>query len=504
MRLAMTDLFSARRFKVIPLAAVILACVLAASSSAEARDIYKECNGGNDTAGIVEACSSVLRRGSLESTSNRKQAFFYRGYAYQRTNRLDESFADYRAALTIDPGYFAPKNNLAVGLANRGNEASHRKDYGQALTDFAEALKLKPNDVLSLNNLAAIHYKEGDFGRAIPLCTLAIQNDPKSTTAYDICGRSYLGKGDLKNAVVALTKVQALDPGRKDDDESQSPQQALDQANRMLAEAAPAVVPSRSAVEPAVVAPVVVSPVVAPAERSSPGEIRVALVIGNSHYANVGALSNPRQDAALVADALKKSGFTSVTLLEDLGRDGFVSAIKTFQDQADKADWAAVYYAGHGVEVDGTNYLIPVDAKLKSDRDVPDETIPLDRVMSAIEGAHKLKLVVLDACRNNPFAPQMKLSGAHRSISRGLTRVEPVGATLVVYAAKEGTTAQDGDGADSPFAASFARRLEQPGVEINMALRFVRQDVLDQTGNQQEPFVYGSLPPTNFYFVPPK
>jgi len=208
----MTDLFSARRFKVIPLAAVILACVLAASSSAEARDIYKECNGGNDTAGIVEACSSVLRRGSLESTSNRKQAFFYRGYAYQRTNRLDESFADYRAALTIDPGYFAPKNNLAVGLANRGNEASRRKDYGQALTDFAEALRLKPNDVLSLNNLAAIHYKEGDFGRAIPLCTLAIQNDPKSITAYDICGRSFLGKGDLKNAVIALTRFRLSSP----------------------------------------------------------------------------------------------------------------------------------------------------------------------------------------------------------------------------------------------------------------------------------------------------
>jgi uncharacterized caspase-like protein len=111
---------------------------------------------------------------------------------------------------------------------------------------------------------------------------------------------------------------------------------------------------------------------------------------------------------------------------------------------------------------------------------------------------------VLDACRNNPFAPQMKLSGARRSIARGLSRVEPVGATLVVYAAKEGTTAQDGDGADSPFAVSFARRLKQPGVEINMALRFVRQDVLDQTGNQQEPFVYGSLPPTNFYFVPSK
>jgi tetratricopeptide (TPR) repeat protein len=486
--------------------AMAVAILLAAPGTGVARDIYKECNGGSDIGAIISACSAVLKRGSLESASNRKQAFFYRGYAYQRTNRLDESFADYQASLTIDPGFFPPKNNLSVGLTDRGRAAYGRKDYGQALADFSEALKLKPDDVQSINNLAALYYRKGEFDHSIALCTSAEQRDPKSTTAYDICGRSYLGKGDLENAVSALTKVQALEPGRKDDDEPQSPQQALDQARRMIAQAAPPVVPSRPEPQPRAQPQPEPSPPPAIATGAQPaatGEVRVALVIGNAHYANVGALSNPVPDAALIAESLKKSGFTSVTLLDDLTRDGFVSAIKTFQDQADKADWAVVYYAGHGLEMDGTNYLIPVDARLKTDRDVPDETIPLDRVMSALEGAHKLKLVVLDACRNNPFAPQMKLSGARRAISRGLSRVEPVGATLVVYAAKEGTTAQDGTGADSPFATSFARRLGQPGMEINMALRFVRQDVLDQTGNQQEPFVYGSLPPTNFYFVPP-
>lgn len=503
----MTNLISARLFKVIQPVAVILACVLAAPTPGEARDIYKECNGGGDIAAIVPACSAVLQRGARESASNRKQAFFYRGYAYHRTNRLDESMNDYLGALAVDANYGPAKNNLVVLLTSRGSDEYKRKDYDQALAHFALAIKWKPNDAPSMTNAAATFYKKGDFDNAIATCSLAVVYDPKYASAYDVCGRAYLGRGDLKSAIDAFTKLLTLDPGRKDDDEEQSPQQALDQAKRMLAQAALPGVPALPVAQSAAPAaePAVPPPAVAlAAEPSSPPEIRVALVIGNSRYANVGALPNPRQDAALVADALKKSGFTSVTLLEDLGRDGFVSAIKTFQDQADKADWAAVYYAGHGVEVDGTNYLIPVDARLKSDRDVPDETIPLDRVMSAIEGAHKLKLVVLDACRNNPFAPQMKLSGAHRSINRGLSRVEPVGATLVVYAAKEGTTAQDGDGADSPFATSFARRLEQPGVEINMALRFVRQDVLDQTGNQQEPFVYGSLPPTNFYFVPPK
>ena len=181
-----------------------------------------------------------------------------------------------------------------------------------------------------------------------------------------------------------------------------------------------------------------------------------------------------------------------------------VAALKAFARKADAADWAVIYYAGHGIEVGGMNYLIPVDAKLETDRDIPDEAISLERMLSAIDGAHKLKLVVLDACRNNPFARQMKVTVASRSIGRGLAPVEPTGATLVVYAAREGTTAEDGDGADSPFALSFAKRIVEPGVEINKALRFVRQDVLQTTDNHQEPFVYGSLPPDDFYFVPPK
>ena len=157
----------------------------------------------------------------------------------------------------------------------------------------------------------------------------------------------------------------------------------------------------------------------------------------------------------------------------------------------------------HGIEIGGTNYLIPVDAKLETDRDVPYEAISLEQLQSAIEGAHKLKLIVLDACRNNPFASQMKVTVANRSIGRGLSPVEPSGATLVVYAAKAGTSAEDGEADDSPFALSFAKRIVEPGVEINKTLRFVRQDVLRTTG-KQEPFVYGSLPPDDFYFVPPK
>ncbi len=156
-----------------------------------------------------------------------------------------------------------------------------------------------------------------------------------------------------------------------------------------------------------------------------------------------------------------------VTTAHDLDRGAMVAALRDFGAKADNADWAIIYYAGHGIEIDGINYLIPVDARLAADRDVPDEAVSLDRMLSAIANAHKLRLVVLDACRTNPFLVQMKLASARRAIDRGLSRVEPANATLVAYAAKEGTTALDGNGADSPLALAFAKRAAEPGLEIN-------------------------------------
>ena len=181
-----------------------------------------------------------------------------------------------------------------------------------------------------------------------------------------------------------------------------------------------------------------------------------------------------------------------------------IAALKTFGKAADTADWAVIYYAGHGMEMAGENYLVPVDASLASDRDVPDEAISLDRVLSAVEGANKLRLVVLDACRNNPFLAKMQKTAATRAIGRGLARVEPSQATLVAFAAKDGSVASDGDTGNSPFAVSFAKRVVESGVEINKVFRLVRSDVLAATDNVQEPFLYGSLPPEDFFFVPPK
>jgi uncharacterized caspase-like protein len=171
---------------------------------------------------------------------------------------------------------------------------------------------------------------------------------------------------------------------------------------------------------------------------------RVALVIGNSAYKNVASLPNPANDAAIVDSTLKGAGFDSVEIHLDIQLADMRRVLRDFADAARNADIAVVYYAGHGVEVDGSNYLIPTDAKLERDIDVYDEALSLDRVLAVIEPAKQLRLVILDACRDNPFVKTMKRT-ISRGIGRGLAQVEPMSPnTLVAYSAKAGSTAQDG------------------------------------------------------------
>lgn len=230
---------------------------------------------------------------------------------------------------------------------------------------------------------------------------------------------------------------------------------------------------------------------------------RVALVIGNSKYENVARLDNPASDAELVASQFKRNGF-NVTLKQDLGIVELRRAIRAFSDVAQTADISVVYYAGHGIEIDGANYLIPTDAKLLNDLDVEDETMSLDRIIRSLDGAKKLKLVILDACRDNPFAKKMKRTLAARSIGRGLSPFEPATSNmLVAFAAKAGSVASDGDGEkNSPFAASLVKYLFEPGLDLRIAFGRVRDDVLKRTNQRQEPFVYGSLGGETVALVP--
>jgi uncharacterized caspase-like protein len=155
------------------------------------------------------------------------------------------------------------------------------------------------------------------------------------------------------------------------------------------------------------------------------------------------------------------------------------------------------------MEIGGINYLIPTDAKLAADRDAESQAVALEQVIAAVSGARKLRLV--DACRDNPFEKNMQHTIAMKLVSKGLSNIEPEAGFMVVYAAKHGETALDGDAQNSPFAIALAREIKAPKVEVRRLFDIVRDDVWLATNRQQQPFTYGSLPGReDFYFVAEK
>ena len=231
---------------------------------------------------------------------------------------------------------------------------------------------------------------------------------------------------------------------------------------------------------------------------------RVALVIGNSAYQNAPTLPNPKRDAQAIAASLKQGGYTVVSA-NDVGNLQFKRAVRQFEDAAANAEVAVVFYAGHGIEIGGINYMIPVDAKLASDRDAEDEAITLDRIVSSVDGAKQLGLVILDACRDNPFISKMKRprTAAMRAVTAGLVLVEPTARnTLIAYAAKAGFAAEDGVREHSPFTESLLKHLFEPGRDIRFAFGYIRDEVYESTGHRQEPYVSGSLGGAHISLVP--
>ena len=221
---------------------------------------------------------------------------------------------------------------------------------------------------------------------------------------------------------------------------------------------------------------------------------RVALVVGNSTYSHIARLPNPENDAADMAAALQRLGF-EVTTAQDADRASLNEALRVFTRESVGADMALVFYAGHGLEMDGVNYLVPVDARLERDTDVRFETVALDDVLAATAGA-SLRMVILDACRNNPLARSMQRTVARRSVSGGsfgdLNEDLLGDETLVAYAAAAGTTAADGRGRNSPYTAALLAHLEEP-LELSALFRRIRARVLESTDGQQRPHEYASL-----------
>jgi uncharacterized caspase-like protein len=228
------------------------------------------------------------------------------------------------------------------------------------------------------------------------------------------------------------------------------------------------------------------------AAGAAAAEKRVALVIGNSKYTNTSALTNPVNDARLMAETLEKVGF-EVDLRLDLGNDGdFKAAVAAFQDRLDAAGGDAValfYYAGHGIQIKGSNYLVPVSAKLDKERDVEDRAYPVDQLVNRLHDTQtRLNIVILDACRNNPLTRSM------RSASRGLAETKGWPAqTYIAYSTAANQVAEDGTGNNSPYSKALAEALQRPGLSIEQVFKQTRVAVQKATGNKQTPWEYGAL-----------
>ncbi len=218
---------------------------------------------------------------------------------------------------------------------------------------------------------------------------------------------------------------------------------------------------------------------------------RVALVIGNAAYAYAGRLANPSNDAADVAAALTRLGFKVTPVFDTAGAD-LASAVDDFLGRARGADVAVFYYAGHGLQYDGSPYLLPIDAKLENEFAIKREALAAQDIVTALENTAHASIVVLDACRNNPLAEQLRQRLASRgraaAVSRGLGRIEAAsGNTLVVYSAGPGQEAQDGGGRNSPFTTAFLKHAETPGLEVEQMLKRVTAEVEAATGGKQQP-----------------
>jgi tetratricopeptide (TPR) repeat protein len=489
---------------------IFLGCLITPAAADDRGDCLSRPGVGDET---IAACSRLIASNALKG-ADLSTAFSNRGIAFKRKGDFDRAIADYDEAIKHNPG-------SAIAYINRCADYNAKGAHDRAIADCNTALRLDPKNGNALNNRGFGYLQKGDLDRAVADLSEFIRLFPKIAVGYRNRGDAYLRKGELDRALADLNEAIAIDPqhtpayaarGLVQEKKGDRERARADFEMALSLPAAPYSTAGQTAHETArariaALAPPHAQPqtqtttIAAAAPAGDLGR-RVALVIGNSNYTSVPALPNPRRDARALAEALRNVGFASVTLAEDLPRDKLVDTLRAFATEAEKADWAVIYFAGHGIEIGGVNYLIPVDARLLSDRDAQFEAVSLEQVLGAVEGAHKLRLVLLDACRENPFARQIRRTVAARSIGRGLARIEPGPGTLVAYAARDGQVALDGDGTNSPFTAALLKHLKEPGLEINKLFRVLHDDVMEATESRQEPYTYGALPGReDFYFV---
>jgi tetratricopeptide (TPR) repeat protein len=458
-------------------------------------------NKGDEERALADYEAALQKRPNFPSPYNN------RGLIYMRRGELQRAYDEFNIALSLNSGA-----NRYINLYNLGRVQTLRKQYNSALAYFAEGKQLNPEGWQIPNYRCTVYAEIGRLDEALADCNEVLAKHPKWVGPLAWRGNVYRLKGNLDAALREYNEAIKLSPNfvRAYVGRGQVYEQRKDMAAaRADYRSAGAALTNVDDFETTLARRFAKERLEVLAAASGSGKAalaagprKVALIVGNGAYNNVDKLDNPPRDARLMADTFRNLGFHTVTLAPDLTRDKFFAALRQFGSEAEKADWAVVYYAGHGMEIGGVNYLIPIDAKLVADNDAETQAVALEQVIAAVSGARKLRLVMLDACRDNPFDKKMQRTMAVKLVTKGLSNIEPEVGFMVVYAAKHGETALDGDAANSPFATAVAREIKVPKVEVRKLFDIVRDDVWKATNRQQQPFTYGSPPGReDFYFV---
>ena len=431
--------------------------------------------------------------------------FHNRGNAFRSRGDYAKAIADYDSAIRLGP-------KDAFTYQNRGSAKQALGDLDGALADINEAIRVNPALPSPLNNRTMIWRAKGEFDRAIADGTEAIRlakarapvnimTPPGSVliSAYTQRGLAYEAKGDYEPA---RQDFSATLEGVAVDAASKANQATAKVRLSLLSEAAAPSLPAppTAPATPAAPEPKVAATASPPQPAASAGR-RVALVIGNGAYAYVRALPNPPNDARSIAKSLRDIGF-AVSEGIDLDRSAMQKVTRDFLREAVRAQVAVVYYAGHGVQIDGRNYLVPVDVRLQAGASATEAMMDMDTILAGLDDQVRTNILILDACRNNPMAPRVASAGPNRAIESGSGLAAPatlgsgasLGAgTLIAFATAPGQVALDGEGANSPFSAALSRHIGTPGLEVQQMLTRVRAEVVAATKTKQVPWSNSSL-----------
>ena len=430
-----------------------------------------------------------------------------------RYGDIDQAFSDYNQAEV------AGGTQTWEALSGRARLAVRLGDPRRAFADWTKAAELSP-----LPNLAAqFHIRAGnlardylkDLDKAQQAYRRAFEALPNYPDAFIQRGVAYERANRFEEASNDYTKAADLARG--------SPlEKAIDDYARYRLDVLRARRSPKAGDPPA---PPNINVLSRPA-GTIPGERgrRVALVLGNAAYHHVPPLMNSDRDAESVGGALSEAGFAKVTVATNLDRNQLETVLQQFSGEAAGADWAMIYYAGHGAEIQGINYIIPTDASLDTLRDAPSHAVSINEIISAVASAKNLRLVVLDACRDDPFVQE-----AHRVASRNraadkravdilldpaIARRKVIGGglaglqlaevnTVALYSTQPGQVTLDGDELNSPFTQAFLKNIPVPGLDLRSFFERVREDVANVTQRRQLPAVTGHLRQgEQFFFFP--